>query len=81
KIPFKIEVFLHGQRQPLIINFAQALAGTQPPKFGYVYRDNIAVGEMGSTAVQIGGSTTGGQSAGKSAVAAKKPSSAPGGRR
>ena len=73
KIPFKIEVFLHGVRQPLIINFDQALAGTQAPKFGYVFRDKIAVGEMGSTAVQIGGSTTGGNTAARAVASSKQP--------
>ncbi len=72
-VPYKIEVFLHGQRQPLIINFEQALAGTEAPKFGYVFTDRIGVGEMGSTAVQIGGYTPPGNGeTGESATAAKK---------
>ncbi len=80
KIPFHIEVFLHGVRQPLIINFEQALAGTESPKFGYVYRDKIAVGEMGSTAVQIGRPTTDGSTKARAVASTKQKSPAARGR-
>ena len=53
RVPFTIEAFLDGQRQELILNLAAALAGTEPPRCGFVFRDDIALGEISFTALPI----------------------------
>lgn len=50
---FRIEAFINGRRQPLVLNLKEALAGAQPPRFGPVFTGSIAVGEMDSTALRI----------------------------
>jgi hypothetical protein len=52
KVPFTIEAFLNGKKLLLVVNFEQVLAGTQEPRFGYVFKDAIALGELGATALQ-----------------------------
>jgi hypothetical protein len=77
KVPFTIDVFQNGQRQSLIINLNDVLHNEAQPQFGLQYQDSIAIGEIGSTAVQIqpsdtgGGTTTGGNHP-AAAVAAKR---------
>jgi hypothetical protein len=51
--PFTIEAFVHGQRQPLLLNPREATAGTETPRFGFVFRDSISLGELSGTAVPI----------------------------
>jgi len=53
KVGFKIEAFLNGVRQPLLLNLDAAVAGTEAPKFGFVFKDSIAVTELAATALQI----------------------------
>ncbi|HEV8377908.1 MAG TPA: hypothetical protein VGP99_03580 [Tepidisphaeraceae bacterium] len=57
KVGFKLEAFLNGKRQQLLLNLEEAVAGTEPPRFGPVFKDSIAVTELAATAVQI--TTTG----------------------
>lgn len=58
KVGFKLEAFLNGVRQPLLLNLDAAAAGTEAPRFGFVFKDSIAVTELAATALQI--TTTGG---------------------
>jgi len=53
KVSFKLEAFLNGKRQPLLLNLDAAAAGTEPPRFGLVFKDSIAVTELAATALQI----------------------------
>ena len=53
KVSFKLEAFLNGQRQQLLLNLDAAVAGTEAPRFGPVFKDSIAVTELAATAVQI----------------------------
>jgi hypothetical protein len=53
KVGFKLEAFLNGVRQPLLLNLDAAVAGTEAPRFGFVFTDSIAVTELAATAVQI----------------------------
>jgi hypothetical protein len=57
KVGFKLEAFLNGKRQQLLLNLDAAVAGTEAPRFGPVFKDSIAVTELAATAVQI--TTTG----------------------
>ena len=52
-VPFTIEAFLNGKRQPLLLNLEEAVAGTEKPRFGPVFRDEIALTELSGTALQI----------------------------
>jgi hypothetical protein len=54
KVKFRIEAFLDGQRQPILLNFAEAAAGNEPCRFGLVFEDEIAIGELTGTGLQIG---------------------------
>jgi hypothetical protein len=53
KIPFRLEAFLNGKRQQLLLNLDAAVAGTEAPRFGPVYKDSIAITELAATAIQI----------------------------
>jgi len=53
RTPFRIEAFLHGKRQQLVLNLAEALTGAEPPRFGPVFTGSAAVGEMESTALRL----------------------------
>ena len=54
RVPFSMEVFVDGQRQPLITNLREALAGKERPECGLVYTDTLAIGELAFTAVRLG---------------------------
>ncbi len=53
KVPFTLEVFEHGQRLPLVLNFDQASKGEEPPVFGFVFHGSVSVRELSVTAVQV----------------------------
>jgi hypothetical protein len=53
KVPFRLEAFLNGKRQQLLLNLDEAVAGTEAPRFGPVYKDSIAITELAATAIQI----------------------------
>jgi hypothetical protein len=53
KVGFRLEAFLNGVRQPLLLNLEEAVAGTEPPRFGFVFRDSVAITELAATAIQI----------------------------
>jgi len=53
KVGFKLEAFLNGKRQPLLLNLDAAVAGTEAPRFGLVFKSSIAVTELAATALQI----------------------------
>lgn len=55
KAPFTIVALEHGHRLPLLLNFQEAEAGTEPPRFGYTFHDSIAIGQITGTAVIIRG--------------------------
>jgi hypothetical protein len=70
KVGFKLEAFLNGKRQPLLLNLDAAVAGTEAPRFGPVFKSSIAVTELAATALQIT-STAGAQiNSGKSGAPA-----------
>ena len=54
KVSFKIEAFLDGERQPILLNFAEASAGKEPCRFGLAFEGAIAIGELVGTGLQIG---------------------------
>jgi hypothetical protein len=53
KVPFTLEAFLNGKRQPVLLNFTAASAGTEPPRFGPVFHDEIGIGQISASAIQI----------------------------
>jgi hypothetical protein len=53
KVRFRLEAFLNGVRQPLLLNLEEAAAGTEPPLFGFVFRGDIAITELSATAINI----------------------------
>jgi len=53
KVSFRLEAFLNGKRQLLLLNLDAAVAGTEAPRFGPVFKDSIAVTELAATAIQI----------------------------
>jgi hypothetical protein len=53
KVRFRLEAFLNGVRQPLLLNLEEAVAGTEPPEFGFVFRDRVAITELAATALTI----------------------------
>jgi hypothetical protein len=53
-VKFKLEAYLDGVRQPILLNFAQAITGAEPCRFGLAFEDQIAIGELTGTGLQIG---------------------------
>jgi hypothetical protein len=53
KVKFRLEAYLNGVRQPLLLNLEEAVAGSEPPRFGLVFTDSIALTELAATAIQI----------------------------
>jgi hypothetical protein len=73
KVGFKLEAFLNGKRQNLLLNLDAAVAGTEAPRFGPVFKSSIALTELAATALQI--TTTAGAPTSVAPTAARRPTS------
>ena len=54
RVAFKIETFLDGMRQPMLLNPGAAFAGKEPCRFGLVFEDEIALSEVAVATFNIG---------------------------